>query len=57
MALVGYELVIVVIILVVVFFWGPKKLPELAKSLAEARKEFQRAASHDSEPRTQSEKN
>ena len=42
MALVSYELIIVVIILVVIFFWGPKKLPELAKSLAEARKEFQR---------------
>ena len=45
MALVGYELVIVIIILVVIFFWGPKKLPELAKSLAEARKEFRKVAS------------
>ena len=42
MALVGYELVTVVILIAVVFFWGPKKLPELAKSLAEAKKEFQR---------------
>jgi len=42
--LVSYELVIVVIILVAIFFWGPKKLPELAKSLAEAKKEFQRTA-------------
>lgn len=52
--MVGYELVIVVIVIVVIFFWGPKKLPELAKSLAEAKKEFQRTASH--EPRTETEK-
>ena len=55
MALIGYELVIVVIILVVIFFWDPKKLPELVKSLAEARKEFQKAAS--SELGTEPEKN
>jgi TatA/E family protein of Tat protein translocase len=55
MALIGYELVIVVIILVVIFLWGPKKLPELAKSLVEARKEFQRTISH--EPETETEKN
>jgi len=54
MALVGYELIIVVIILVVIFFWGPKKLPELAKSLAEARKELRKVAS---ERGTEPEKN
>jgi TatA/E family protein of Tat protein translocase len=56
MALIGYELVIVVIILVALFFWGPKKLPELAKSLAEAKKEFRKASSS-SESRTQPEGN
>ena len=44
MALVGYEWLIVVAILVVVFLWGPQKLPELARSIGLAKKEFEKAA-------------
>ena len=44
MALQGYELLIVVGILLVVFLWGPQKLPELAKSIGLAKKEFEKAA-------------
>ena len=44
MALVGYEWLIVVAILVVIFLWGPQKLPELAKSIGLAKKEFEKAA-------------
>ena len=44
MALVGYEWLIVVGILLVVFLWGPQKLPELAKSIGLAKKEFEKAA-------------
>jgi sec-independent protein translocase protein TatA len=43
MALVGYEWLIVVAILLVVFLWGPQKLPELAKSIGLAKKEFDKA--------------
>ncbi len=43
MALVGYEWLIVVAILLVVFLWGPQKLPELARSLGLAKKEFEKA--------------
>lgn len=39
MALVGLEIVIVVIV-AVVLVWGPKKLPELARALGEARRAF-----------------
>ena len=44
MALVGYEWLIVLGILLVVFLWGPQKLPELAKSIGLAKKEFEKAA-------------
>jgi len=44
LAVVGYEWLIVIGILVVVFLWGPQKLPELAKSIGLAKKEFEKAA-------------
>lgn len=44
MAVVGYEWLIVLGILVVIFLWGPQKLPELAKSIGLAKKEFDKAA-------------
>ena len=44
MALVGSELLIAVGVLLVVFLWGPQKLPELARSVGLAKKEFEKAA-------------
>ncbi|MGA2790408.1 MAG: twin-arginine translocase TatA/TatE family subunit [Candidatus Bathyarchaeia archaeon] len=44
MALIGYEWLVIVGILLVVFLWGPQKLPELAKSIGLAKKEFDKAA-------------
>ncbi len=43
MALVGYEWLVVIAILLVIFLWGPQKLPELARSLGLAKKEFEKA--------------
>jgi sec-independent protein translocase protein TatA len=40
----GYEWLILAGILVVVFLWGPQKLPELARSIGLAKKEFEKSA-------------
>jgi len=39
MALVGMEIVVVVLV-VALLIWGPKKVPELARALGEARRSF-----------------
>jgi sec-independent protein translocase protein TatA len=44
LALEGYELLTVVAILVILFIWGPQKLPEMARSIGLAKKEFEKAA-------------
>ena len=44
MALIGYEWLIIVGIILVIFLWGPKKLPELARSLGLAKKEFEKSS-------------
>ncbi len=41
------QLIIIGVVLIVVLLWGPKKIPELARSIGLARKEFQ-AGSKDS---------
>jgi len=43
MALIGYEWLIIIGIILVIFLWGPKKLPELARSLGLAKKEFEKS--------------
>ncbi len=43
LALDPLELIIIGVIVVVVLLWGPKKIPELARSLGLARKEFEQA--------------
>jgi len=43
LAIVGYEWLIVLAIIVVLFVWGPRKLPEFARSIGLARKEIEKA--------------
>jgi len=43
LAVTGWEMIIVVGVLAVVFLWGPNKIPELARSIGQARREFEKA--------------
>jgi sec-independent protein translocase protein TatA len=40
----GYEWIVVVGVVLVIFLWGPQKLPELARSIGLARREFDKAS-------------
>jgi sec-independent protein translocase protein TatA len=44
LALVGYEGLVIAAILMILFLWGPSKLPEMAKSIGQAKREFEKAA-------------
>ena len=43
MALDPLEWIVIGVIVIVVLLWGPKKIPEFARSLGRARKEFENA--------------
>lgn len=36
----GWEWILLAVIFLAIFLWGPQKLPELARALGEAKKEF-----------------
>ena len=38
------EVIVIGVILVVIFLWGPSKIPELARALGRAKKEFDTAS-------------
>lgn len=40
----GWEWILIIIVLFALVIWGPKKIPELAKAIGEARGEFERAS-------------
>lgn len=44
MAFDALEIIIIGVILVVIFLWGPAKIPELARALGRAKKEFETAS-------------
>ena len=50
MALEGYEWLTVLGILLIVFLWNPNKLPEIARSIGQAKKEFEKATKEISSP-------
>lgn len=54
MALVGFEAIIVVVLIIVVFLWGPQKLPEIARSVALAKREFDKVSKELGVPLTSS---
>ena len=44
------QLIVIGAIVVVVFLWGPKKIPELARSIGIARSEFTQASKESANP-------
>ena len=46
----GWEWIVVIGIVAVLILWGPKKLPELARAIGEAKKEFQKASKEVTKP-------
>jgi sec-independent protein translocase protein TatA len=50
LALIGFEAISVAVILIVVFLWGPQKLPEMARSVALAKREFEKASKEVTSP-------
>lgn len=44
MALTGWEWIVIVGVLVVFFLWGPSKIPQLARAVGQARREFDKAS-------------
>jgi len=40
----GLEWIIVGVIVLVLFLWGPEKLPKFARSIGQAKKEFEKAS-------------
>jgi len=44
MALMGWEWIVAIGIVAVLILWGPKKIPELAKAIGEAKREFNKAS-------------
>lgn len=43
MALDPLEWIVIGVVVIVIFLWGPSKIPELARSIGRARKEFDQA--------------
>ena len=44
MAFTGWEWVIILVVVAGLVLWGPKKIPELARSIGDARNEFEKAS-------------
>ena len=43
MAIQGIEWIVIGVIIIILFLWGPEKLPKMARSLGQAKKEFEKA--------------
>jgi len=39
-----WEWILIIIVVLVLIVWGPKKIPELARAIGQARAEFERAS-------------
>jgi sec-independent protein translocase protein TatA len=44
LALEGFDAIVIIAVLVVVFLWGPQKVPDIARAIGQAKREFDRAS-------------
>ena len=44
MAIVGWELIVIAAVIIIFFLWGPSKIPQLARSLGQVRKEYEKGS-------------
>ncbi|MEM0383755.1 MAG: twin-arginine translocase TatA/TatE family subunit [Candidatus Caldarchaeum sp.] len=44
MAIQGIEWIVVAVVVLLLFLWGPEKLPKIARSIGQAKKEFEKAS-------------
>ena len=44
MAIQGFEAIAVVAVLAIVFVWGPEKVPDIARAIGQAKREFDKAS-------------
>ena len=50
MAIAGWEWIVIAGVLVVFFLWGPNKIPQLARAVGQARREFEKASKEITSP-------
>jgi sec-independent protein translocase protein TatA len=50
MALAGWEWIVIAGVLIVFFLWGPNKIPDLARAIGQARREFDKASKEITNP-------
>ena len=48
MAIVGWEWIVIAGVVIIFFLWGPTKIPQLARSIGQVRKEFERGSKESS---------
>jgi sec-independent protein translocase protein TatA len=39
---IGWEWIVIILAVIVLLLWGPKKIPELARGIGQARAEFEK---------------
>ena len=53
MPVTGWEWIVIVGVVVVFLLWGPNKIPQLARAIGQARKEFDKASKELTSPTTE----